>query len=374
VGGRQALSRSVDRPIRRVFYAVMKHWFAAAAILALLLVGCGSAEYEPSLVEATKRTEAAGSLRFEIRGVESEAGARITVSCDGAVDYTQRRSRVECTYGDTGTLDFLSIGDATYLRTTGDLFGTGAAAGDQKKWIRMDDGDAFHDEFSPEKVLTLLRKAALETERLGEEDVRGVPAVRYRLTVDREKAELTSGDGDTTTVDVWIDDEGLVRRIEAKDDGRFTLEFFDFGVAVDVEPPSPDEITTLDSGGEPKGSVTKTPCPSFEAKPITSTQAIEALRRNDFTIDEGTLSCSTSAMWIDNSASDALEREGELTCFLTKDGPMSPLSSATLSGNDLGKPLQLENLYCIASGGTKADPPRERVTTALDELKETIRP
>jgi hypothetical protein len=42
-------------------------------------------------------------------------------------------------------------------------------------------------------------------------------------------------------VDVWIDEEGLVRRIALEDGGSpAAVEFFDFGVEVDIEAPPPD--------------------------------------------------------------------------------------------------------------------------------------
>jgi hypothetical protein len=58
-------------------------------------------------------------------------------------------------------------------------------------------------------------------------------------------------------VDVWVDADGLPRRLQIDLGGMvaamgldggsavMTIEFFDYGVPVDIEVPSPDEVTPI---------------------------------------------------------------------------------------------------------------------------------
>jgi hypothetical protein len=67
------------------------------------------------------------------------------------------------------------------------------------------------------------------------------------MTVNCGEAELGCA-GETTDVDVWIDDEGLVRRASFNDDGAdITAEFFDFGISVEVQEPAARDVVDLDN-------------------------------------------------------------------------------------------------------------------------------
>ena len=58
-------------------------------------------------------------------------------------------------------------------------------------------------------------------------------------------------------LDVWLDENGLVRRMSARYDdmeveGRradvsFAMELFDFGASVDVKPPPPNEVSDFEA-------------------------------------------------------------------------------------------------------------------------------
>jgi len=99
---------------------------------------------------------------------------------------------------------------------------------------------------------------AVET---GPEAVRGVPATRYRLTVDLARADaallagvsVPSGPYRSLSrlpAEVWLDAAGLARRVSvcseptAAADAQVwsIVELWDFGVAVDITPPCPDEV------------------------------------------------------------------------------------------------------------------------------------
>ena len=97
---------------------------------------------------------------------------------------------------------------------------------------------------------------------VGTETVRGVATTRYRLTIDLAAADAALPAGVTVPAlpyrtlthmpaELWLDDAGLARRIAvitepaARDDQVPTwsiVELWDFGVAADIRPPSPEDI------------------------------------------------------------------------------------------------------------------------------------
>jgi hypothetical protein len=96
---------------------------------------------------------------------------------------------------------------------------------------------------------------------IGPEAGRGVPATRYRLAVDLARADAALPAGVSVPsgpyrslsglpAEVWLDAAGLARRISvcseptAAADAQVwsIVELWDFGVAVDITPPGPDEI------------------------------------------------------------------------------------------------------------------------------------
>jgi hypothetical protein len=112
---------------------------------------------------------------------------------------------------------------------------------------------------------------------IGPEAVRGVPATRYRLAVDLARADAALPAGVSVPsgpyrwlsrlpAEVWLDAAGLARRISvcsepaAAADARVwsIVELWDFGVAVDITPPGPDEVLAPSeayrlAGEEPPG-------------------------------------------------------------------------------------------------------------------------
>jgi hypothetical protein len=140
------------------------------------------------------------------------------------------------------------------LGTTADALGLGAGA------------------YDPSSVLESLRGVSGEPTVVGTDVVRGVPTTHYAATVDLAdalaqlpedqramvEAQLGKlGDG-AIPIDVWVDDDGLPRRL-AMDMGQMlgslglggdvsavmTMELFDYGVPVDIEVPSPDEVEPM---------------------------------------------------------------------------------------------------------------------------------
>ena len=95
----------------------------------------------------------------------------------------------------------------------------------------------------------------------GHEAVRGVAATRYRLSVDLARADAAVPAGLSVPAgpyralrqrpaEVWLDEAGLARRIAVTFERRAeatariwaVVELWDFGLPVDITPPSADEV------------------------------------------------------------------------------------------------------------------------------------
>jgi hypothetical protein len=96
---------------------------------------------------------------------------------------------------------------------------------------------------------------------VGHEAVRGVPATRYRLTVDLAQADAALPAGVSVPsgpyrslralpAEVWLDAAGLARRISVNSEPTAAadaqvwsiVELWDFGVTADIAPPGPGEV------------------------------------------------------------------------------------------------------------------------------------
>jgi hypothetical protein len=107
--------------------------------------------------------------------------------------------------------------------------------------------------------LDALFGASGDAVEIGPEAVRGVPATRYRLTVDLARADTALPAGvsvpsgpyrslSALPAEVWLDAAGLARRISVNSEPDTAnavwsiVELWDFGVAADITPPGPDEL------------------------------------------------------------------------------------------------------------------------------------
>jgi hypothetical protein len=347
---------------------------AGIGLIVLLTTACGGVENEPNLAKAAERTQATGSSRLEVRAVLTDSGRQFALSCEGNADYDRKHLKLACN-GEIG--DMIALGDTAYFKSA--AFGVRS----DKTWIKtpLDETDSIHN-FSPEKLLAMLRDASLQTDQVGEEAVRDVSTVRYRLTVHCEKAQLGCP-GDTAPVDVWVDDEGLVRRIELEDDGSpTTIEFFDFGIEVEIEAPPADEVQELGAGwggyGPPQDPNSAS-CSEREATPISESRALEALHRHGFSVlTERSGHCLTGVAAVISNAhrADALEREGILDCFLGEqheDGAPKTVLRSGVDGGDAQ--LRLANLTCsILADSPNAEEKIRPLEQAFEELERAIRP
>jgi hypothetical protein len=131
-------------------------------------------------------------------------------------------------------------------------------------------GMGFGPSNNPIQMMEALRGISDDLEELGTEEVRGEPTTHYRAVVDLERAveqvpealqpliEAQLGAlGSTLPVEVWLGDDGLVRRIsmdmakllaiasagsgQAMEGGAMVIEYFDYGADIEVDIPDPED-------------------------------------------------------------------------------------------------------------------------------------
>jgi hypothetical protein len=245
----------------------------AAPLAVVLLAGCGgggdvldatgapteavAATATPAfLAQAAERTAA-----VETGTVEAEITADgQTVTVTGQFDTSGPSGSATVTTSGGPGADVVFSDGVLYVKPQG-LDGFLGSA--DKPWLKFDlaaqgdlagllpDGVTLPS-IEPQQLLDDLRAEGIEVTEVGSEDVRGVATTRYAVTVPADATARAGIDG--ASGDVWVDADGLVRRIELRTDGAhaFTVhaELFDLGQPVTITVPSADQVTDLGQLGE----------------------------------------------------------------------------------------------------------------------------
>lgn len=256
--------------------------FLAALLATVLVAGCGGPDATELLDGALETLEDAGTARFAME-VTSAGDGGATFRADGAQDLTDGSLRMTIDLGDDARgIETLELGGDVFVRSP--LFEV--LTGDADQWVRIDLAAAGTDlgldaeallagNTGPAALLAQLEGATEEVEELDGEEVRGVATRRLRVMVSttaaldrapsavreqlRAYAEAT-GLPDRYPMELWVGDDGLVRRIrtvldqttgevgetQAGTTQQTTLELFDFGVSVDLRAPLSGDTTDLD--------------------------------------------------------------------------------------------------------------------------------
>ncbi len=258
---------------------------ALAAVLAVgLLAGCGAGSQTGSsaLGAAAAATSGVDSMRFAIAGTMNAEGASSTFQGEGVSDNAGERMSLQMTMENPlggKPLELAAVLDGTtmYMR----MPFLSELVPSAKPWIEFDLAKVGEEagldigallelgqQNDPARALDYLRSTT-DVEELGTDQVRGVETARYRAEIDMaayadtleesspEAAQTIRklieelGGGFTVNVEVWIDEDGLVRRQTTEqtmpDDGsmRYTMELYDFGADVDVRLPDPSDVSSL---------------------------------------------------------------------------------------------------------------------------------
>jgi hypothetical protein len=251
-------------------------------LAATVVAACGGEEEMPRtaadrasestaalVAEAGESTSTQGSSRVAVDAtLILPGGDEESFSGEGAFDYDEQVGRLTVELAGTPT-EVVFDGDVVYAEVPPgalplgrrwvkiDLRSLGAASGiDLAQLVQA-------GQTAPGRYLRWL-SAARDVERVGEETVRGVETTHYRALIDLERLAteepelrdslraLSSEQGlDAVPTEVWIDGDGLVRRLRqdyetspsgAKTRTSVTMELYDFGVEVDAERPEPEEV------------------------------------------------------------------------------------------------------------------------------------
>jgi hypothetical protein len=271
---------------------------------ALALAACGGATadsdesgvvIEDRLAAVAASTIDAGSARMSmtmtVPGVD-----HASLTADGITDFASGNSQMTMDMGAlmglAGAGDALGGGDFTvemrmvdgvvymrYPEMMSQFLGG-------KPWISIDATAALGTEnpgmtgplgqADPTKFLEYLATVSSGVEETGRETVRDVETTKYHAVIDFEKAveqvapetfemlgvepneladelaQMQSVIGAELPVDVWVDDDGLLRRMRMEmtiegQSATVDMEMFDYGVDVAVEAPPADEVGDMSS-------------------------------------------------------------------------------------------------------------------------------
>ena len=268
----------------------MRHTIAVLAILATgLLPACGAPEREMSgqlrVAQAATSTQDAGSAKMAMEMKMSGGAQDMTMTAEGAFEFASQRGSMVMDMGSLGgpigmgKLEMIMDGTIVYMSVPE---GMGAPT----PWIKMDleamGKTADLSQLSglgnsdPTATMQMLRGVSDDVEEVGTEEIRGVSTTHYRANVDMDKAiaeapkkarramkqQFESLGTSSFPVDVWIDDDDLLRRqtftmdlSKAASGGApagsvptsmtVSMDLYDFGTEVNVEPPPAKDVTDM---------------------------------------------------------------------------------------------------------------------------------
>lgn len=279
---------------------------ALVLLSTLVLAGCGStaASLEDS-AEATSAETSRFEMEYRLSGAPVKSNFAVQMS--GVFDFPNERAGMEISgdmpfFGeeDISWTEFRLIGKTGYIRWV--VKGT-------PYWVK---GDASESSgrptelliplpgtlTTPTDVLTRVLGASDDNAEIGREEIRGTDTTHYRARVDVKELQkqLRADDQDRHVEDVggprfipvelWIDDESRLRRITIleKEEGdpvklTMTVELFDYGVEVHVQPPS-GEVILEEEFNKLTGDFVELTVGEGEADEVTGEGACESAREH----------------------------------------------------------------------------------------------
>jgi LppX_LprAFG lipoprotein len=258
---------------------------ATALAGAVLLAGCGpQASPQEVVASSAEATQEAGSANMSME-MRMEGAQPLTMTADGAFDFASGQGAMTMNLGalgeqmGMGEIEMRTDGTTMYMKMPPQM-------GAPTPWVSTDLKNAAGvgglgqlgqlNNNDPRGTMDMLRGVA-EVEEVGREEVRGTEPTHYTAVVDLNKAledapeeskqalqqQLKMLGTSDLPIDVWIDDDGLLRRQDMTMDlskaaaaggapaGQgpaemfMRMELFDFGTEVDVAPPPADQVTDM---------------------------------------------------------------------------------------------------------------------------------
>ena len=240
---------------------------AAIVVLPLVLVAMAVARVgapasaEAAVKQALARTVDARSSRFTLSwsGPELPSGDRFKV--EGLMDYASHRGRITYWQNDEVIVD----GDVTYMQWP-------MPWRNDATWLRYDGGNGADPLdlqeralSNPTGLLKFLTGAGNDVHEVGSEEIRGTRTIHYEGTVDLQKVVDQAPAGDQADLQVlldfmredeptmvpfglWVDGGGVAHRLRI-DQGQgmsVLVEYYDFGLPVEITPPPPSKIISFE--------------------------------------------------------------------------------------------------------------------------------
>jgi hypothetical protein len=230
-----------------------------------VLSGCGGGVDGSLFATAVRNTQEAGGAELAFQWELPVPGRTepMILTGSGIEDLKEQRVQIHSQMPGVGNMELIADGLVMYIK-----FDVLSSQLGGKEWMKLDLKHAY-DELGIDtgalgqvgqgtseqlEVLGKLTDDGIANE--GREDVRGTETTHYSATMDlsdypdeelRKLMELT---GQTEIpVDVWIDDDQRVRRMEwqqgfAKGQpmGKVVAEYLRFGVPVDIDVPDDDDV------------------------------------------------------------------------------------------------------------------------------------
>jgi hypothetical protein len=243
-----------------------------------LSAGCGATTAQAAGVAAAAANTASSTARLADTATIRTHGMSISFTQTGVFDFARSRGVLHMNGPGPMASEELFIPPMVYVKLPGDP--SGQAPGG-KPWIgfkardKAGPGASFlgpmGGNVNPADLLSSLRAVSKRVKNLGSAVVRGVQVTHYRVAVDPARAASLAPHSERAgmrafarhvrvgPVDVWVDEQNLVRRLRTSlsfhaapgphfgSGGRFvqTLDFFDFGVPVNVSAPPADKVTNI---------------------------------------------------------------------------------------------------------------------------------
>lgn len=221
---------------------------------------------------AYEKTAEEETARMTMRVETSAEGQSVTVSGEGTIDLADGDSAMTAT-AQGQKVEQRVVDQVLYQKVPGQQ------SGSDKPWIKIDLEKAAEQQNDGQSVNNPADSAAFakaitdkDVTEKGTEEIDGVNTTRYRVTIDvadlPNGAQLSQQVGETLPMDVWLDDEGRIRRQQvdmtvkapaaaeeqsaadtssAPQEAKVStvMEFTDFGTEVDVEAPPAEQVTDM---------------------------------------------------------------------------------------------------------------------------------
>lgn len=229
------------------------------------------------IAQAAERTGhlAGGKLAMEVTYSAPSLATPVTGHGSGSFNARSGRSQVELSIQAPGgaTETITSVGDERTVFIRSPKISAGLPNG--RTWLGVqpllghDPQTAFSSGGGAKSTIEMLAAVGDDVHRVDQQDVRGHPTTRYQGSIDlsrvseilaehgeaelaQEYEALASEMPDSIPVEVWIDRQGLARRIDMVEELPVTdevtvttemkMEFFDLGAEPKIDLPSADEV------------------------------------------------------------------------------------------------------------------------------------